>query len=275
VGAAFGLGFILGPALGGVLGSYGLRVPFIVAGCLTLVNWAYGWLILPESLDPANRRAFSWRRSNPIGSLLDLRRHPVAFGLAGSLFLLHIAHQVFPSTWVLYTSYRYDWSPKQTGLSLAVVGFMAALVQGGLTRVVVKRGNEPLVATVGLLIGSAALVAYGLATQGWMVYVILVLASAGGVAGPAIQAMISRGVGADEQGGVQGSLTSLTSVAGIIGPMLMTWLFGHFINPKAATQVPGAAFFFSAFLTLSALLWARRSFREMRADAAASRVESA
>lgn len=265
VGAAFGLGFILGPALGGVLGSYGLRVPFIVAGCLTLVNWAYGWLILPESLDPANRRAFSWRRSNPIGSLLDLRRHPVAFGLAGSLFLLHIAHQVFPSTWVLYTSYRYDWSPKQTGLSLAVVGFMAALVQGGLTRLVVKRGNEPLVATVGLLIGAVALVAYGLATQGWMVYVILVLASAGGVAGPAIQAMISRGVGADEQGGVQGSLTSLTSVAGIIGPMLMTWLFGHFISPKVPTQVPGAAFFFSAFLTLCALVWARRSFQGMSA----------
>lgn len=261
VGAAFGLGFILGPALGGLLGNVGLRVPFVVAGVLTLINWGYGWFVLPESLAPENRRAFSWARSNPVGSLLALRRYPLVFSLAGALFLLNLAHQVFPSTWVLYTGYRYGWNPFQTGLSLAVVGLMAGVVQGGLTRVVVKRGNEARVAVFGLTVMACSLVAYGFATKGWMVYVILVLASLGGVAGPAIQAMISRGVGADEQGGVQGSLSSLGSVAGIVGPPLATGLFGFFISDTAPVKVPGAAFFFSAILTCVALGLASRSFR--------------
>lgn len=261
VGAAFGLGFILGPALGGLLGGVSLRLPFWVAGVLTLINWAYGWFVLPESLAPENRRAFSWARSNPVGALLALRRYPVVLSLTGSLFLLHLGHQVFPSTWVLYTGYRYDWSPFQTGLSLAVVGLMAGAVQGGLTRVVVKRGNEPRVATFGLLVMVCALVGYGFATKGWMVYAILVVGSIGGVAGPAIQALISRGVGADEQGGVQGALASLASVAGIIGPPIATDLFGYFISPKAPVKIPGAAFFFSAILTVTALLLAARSFR--------------
>ena len=262
VGAAFGLGFILGPALGGTLGNYGLRVPFIVAGTLTLINWIYGWSVLPESLKPEHRRAFSWARSNPVGALLSLKRYPVVFGLAGSLFVLHVAHQVFPSTWVLYTGYRYAWTPAQTGLSLAVVGLMAALVQGGLTRVVIRRGNEVRVATIGLVIGAASLVAYGCATRGWMIYAILVLGSCGGVAGPAIQGLISRGVGPDEQGGVQGALGSLTSVAGIMGPPVATSLFGFFISPAAPVHLPGAAFFFSAALMVAALLMARHSLRK-------------
>ena len=261
VGAAFGLGFIAGPALGGLLGNMGLRVPFYVAGCLTLLNWFYGLLVLPESLAPVNRRVFSWGRSNPVGALMGLRRHPVVFGMTASYFAMHLAHQVFPSTWVLYTGYRYHWTVKQTGVSLAIVGLMAAIVQGLLTRVVVKKFGERRTALLGLTVVSLCYAAYGLATEGWMVYVILFVGSIGGVTGPAIQGIISRSVAANEQGGVQGSLTSLASVTGILGPPLATGLFSRFIDPSSSFQLPGAAFFFSALLSVVSLVLAARSFR--------------
>jgi len=262
IGAAFGLGFILGPALGGLLGDVGLRVPFVVAGGLTLLNWVYGLLVLPESLATQNRRAFSWARSNPIGALLDLRRYPMVFGLAGTYFLIHLAHQVLPATWVLYTSYRYHWTVGQTGASLAVVGLMAALVQGGLTRVVVRRIGEERAAVFGLAIAALAYAGYGLATEGWMIYAILVFGSLGGITGPAVQGLISRSVGANEQGGVQGSLTSLMSITGIIGPPIATRLFSYFIGESAPAHLPGAAFFFSSVLVVGAALLALRSFRK-------------
>jgi DHA1 family tetracycline resistance protein-like MFS transporter len=262
VGAAFGLGFIAGPALGGLLGNVGLRVPFLVAGGLTLLNWFYGLLILPEPLAPGNRRAFSWARSNPVGSLMALKRHPVVFGLAGTHFLTYLGHQVLPSTWVLYTGYRYGWGPKETGISLAVVGLMAAIVQGGLTKRIILQIGEQRAVVFGLIVAALAYAAYGLATQGWMIYGILIWASLGGVAGPAVQSLVSRGSGADEQGGVQGSLTSLGSVAGIIGPPVATGLFGFFISRKAPVQLPGIAFFFSAAITIVGTLLAVRSFRK-------------
>jgi MFS transporter, DHA1 family, tetracycline resistance protein len=260
IGAAFGIGFIAGPALGGVLGDIDLRLPFIVAGGLTLLNWLYGWFILPESLAPENRRAFSWGRANPVGSLLALRRHPVALALAGTYFLINVAHQVFPSTWVLYTSYRYHWSSREVGASLAIVGLMAGIVQGGLTRVVVKRMGEAKAIAFGMAVFVASFIAYGLATKGWMVYVILFVGSIGGVMGPSVQGLISRSVGADEQGSVQGSLASLASVAGIIGPPIATGLFAYFIGKDAPVYLPGAAFFFSALLIFCGWLLALRSF---------------
>jgi len=266
IGAAFGLGFIAGPALGGLLGNVGLRVPFMVAGGLTLLNWLYGWLVLPESLGTANRRAFCWLRANPIGSLLDLRRYPMVFGLTGTFFLVNLAHQALPSTWVLYTGYRYHWTVGQTGASLAIVGLMAAIVQGGLTRFIVPHLGEEKAATLGLSIAALSYVGYGLATQEWMIYAILIAGSFGGITGPAIQGLISRGVGANEQGGVQGSLTSLASVAGIIGPPIATGLFGHFIGSTAAIHLPGVAFFFSSVLVMAAMLLALRSFRKKRPE---------
>jgi DHA1 family tetracycline resistance protein-like MFS transporter len=261
IGAAFGLGFILGPALGGLLGNVGLRIPFLVAGGLTLVNWLYGWFVLPESLAPENRRRFSWGRSNPIGALLDLKRHPMALGLAGTYFLIYWAHQSLPAVWVLYTSYRYQWTVGQTGLSLAIVGLMAAIVQGGLTRVVVRRLGEQRSALLGLAVAALSYAGYGLAPRGWMIYAILVVGSLGGITGPAVQGLISRGAGADEQGGIQGSLTSLASVAGIIGPPIAAHLFGFFISSDAPIYLPGAAFFFSAALVAGAMVLAIRSFR--------------
>jgi DHA1 family tetracycline resistance protein-like MFS transporter len=266
IGAAFGIGFIFGPALGGWLGDYGLRVPFIAAGILTLVNWLYGLFILPESLKPENRRSFSFARSNPIGALLELRRHRLVLGLSVSYFISSLAHQVYPSIWVLYTGYRYGWDTKQTGLSLALVGLMAAIVQGGLARKLIPKLGERRAAIVGFAIMAIALTGYGLAPEGWIVYPIIVFGSLSGLAVPAIQGMISRTVGDNEQGGIQGSLTSLQSVAGALGPLLATAIFGFFISERAPAIVPGAPFFFSSALAVMAGFLAARSFRRNPAE---------
>jgi MFS transporter, DHA1 family, tetracycline resistance protein len=263
IGAAFGIGFIAGPALGGLIGNVGLRVPFIVAGILTLLNWLYGCFVLPESLAPTNRRKFTWGRSNPVGSLLHLRKYPMAMGLAGAHVLIHLAHQVLPSTWVLYTGYRYNWTVGQTGISLAIVGLTSVLVQVVLTPIIVRRLGESKTAVLGLGISALSYAGYGLAPYGWIIYVILAIGSLAGVTGPAILALISRTVGADEQGSVQGSLASLASVAAIIGIPTATALFGYFIREDAPIHLPGAAFFFSALLTVCAMLVAIRAVRQI------------
>ena len=261
IGAAFGLGFIIGPALGGLLGTYGMKVPFLAAGALTLLNWLYGLFVLPESLAPENRRTFSWARSNPVSSLLALRRFPSVIGLVATSFFFTLGHQVYPAIWVLYTSYRYGWDTRATGLSLAFVGVMAAIVQGGLTKPIVKRLGEVKTTLFGLLLGCLIYACYGLASQGWMLYACILVGSLSGVAGPAVQGLMSRNVAPDEQGGLMGSLTSLTSVAGILGPPLCTTLFGYFVSDKAPVHLPGAAFFMSAVLTLLALVLAIRALR--------------
>jgi len=268
IGAAFGAGFVFGPALGGLLGDIGLRWPFLVAGGLTLLNWLYGLIVLPESLPVERRRAFSWRRANPVGALLALRDHPVVFRLAGVFFLINLAHQVLPSTWVLYTTHRYGWSATQVGLSLAIVGVTAAIVQGGLTRVLVARMGERRTAMLGMSVAVLTYIGYGMATEGWMIYVILTLGALGMVTPPSLQGLISRNVGADEQGSVQGTLSSISSVAGIVGPPLATGMFGWFIGPKAPAPVPGAAFFFSSLLVMLAAVLAWRSFRRHPAEQA-------
>jgi DHA1 family tetracycline resistance protein-like MFS transporter len=217
--------------------------------------------VLPESLAPQNRRKFSWALSNPIGSLLGLRRYPVAYGLTGTFFLINLAHQALPSTWVLYTGERYHWTSRQVGISLAIVGLMAGIVQAGLTRFIVRRFGEARTAIFGLSVAVLNYAAYGLATQGWMIYAILIVGSVSSVTGPAVQGLISRNVGADEQGGVQGSLMSLTGVAGILGPPLATSLFAYYISKDAPIYLPGAAFLFGSLLLLVAMLLALISFK--------------
>lgn len=258
IGATFGLGFIAGPALGGLLGDIGLRLPFLVAAGMTLINWLYGLWVLPESLKPEHRRDFAWARSNPVGALLALRRYPVVFGLAVMFFLLHVAQTSLHSTWVLYTGHRYGWTVGQTGLSLAVVGASAMIVQGGLVRRIIPRIGEARGIIVGLSINAMAMTGYGLATEGWMVYAILACGALGGIAGPSAQGMISRRVQANEQGSVQGALSSLASVAGIVGPPLATSLFGYFVREDAILHLPGAPFFTASVLILVALLVAGR-----------------
>ncbi len=263
VGAAFGIGFIAGPALGGLLGERDLRLPFIVAGTLTMMNWLYGYFILPESLAPENRRKFAWGRSNPVGALLAFRNHPAALRLAATYFLMNLAHQALPGTWVLYTAYRYSWTPFQTGLSLAVVGLTGGIVQAGLTRVVVARFGERRTILVGMAISILAYIGYGSATHGWMLFVILAFGSLAGVTMPTVQSVISRQVGADEQGGVQGALASLGSITGILGPAIVSFLFSYFISPRAPAHLPGMPYFFSAALMTVAIFTTVKALQQI------------
>jgi DHA1 family tetracycline resistance protein-like MFS transporter len=270
VGAAFGLGFIIGPAVGGLLGNINLRLPFFVsAGCL-VVNGLYGAFVLPESLPPERRRAFEWKRANPIGGLALLRRFHGIGGLAGMQFLYLFGSLMLQSTWVLYTGYRYGWGPQQVGLSLMFVGVASAAVQGGLVKPILGRLGEKRGLVVGLLLSAFAMTGYGLATKGWMIYVMVVFGAFGGIAGPAAQSLITRQVPADEQGAVQGVLASLGSLAGIFGPPLAAWSFGACVAPDTWLHLPGVAFFESAGLFLVALALALRAFQTGGADVQAA-----
>ncbi len=261
LGACFGVGFIFGPALGGVLGQYGLRVPFLAAAALNLCNTLYGFFVLPESHARANRRPFDWSRINPLASLRALARFPVVLGLTATIALDRIAHDSLPSTWVLFTTYRFNWTPWQNGLSLTLVGIMFALVSGGLTGKVVGKLGERRALIFGFCVSALGYLLYGLATQGWMLYAIIAATSIGGVAGAAIMALVTKLVPANEQGALQGALGSVQSVAAIIGPLMATGLFGYFTSPHAPVQLPGAAFLASSLLVVIAIVLAVRSAR--------------
>lgn len=264
VATAFGVGFIIGPALGGIIGGeFGPRAPFIVAAVLTLINWLYGYFILPESLAAENRRPFSWQKANPVGSLTALGRYPVVLGLTGTIVLISLAQQGLQSTWVLYTTYRFNWTPTQNGLSLAMFGIVSIVVQLWLLRLLIPRLGERRAMLVGLLSNAIGFLLYGLATQGWMMYVIMVITALSFLTGPAAQGLISRQVSAREQGLVQGALTSLVALSGIFGPLLATSLFAHFTSPAVEPHIPGIAFFTGAALTLGGLLLAVRAFRRI------------
>ncbi len=260
IGAAFGLGFIIGPLVGGVVSAhYGLRAPFFVAAGMAFLNWLYGYFILPESLAPENRRPFDWKRANPVGSLLNLRRYPVVLSLAGALMAIYLAGHANHSTWTYITMKKFAWDSEMVGYSLAFVGLLTGIVQGGLTRVVIPRfGSKPSL-YFGLAMYLIGFVLFAFATQGWMMFAFMVPFALGGFAGPALQGIISNQVPANEQGELQGSLTSLIAVTSIIGPLLMTWLFSWFTSPKAPVQFAGAPFLMGAFLTLASLLLAVRT----------------
>jgi DHA1 family tetracycline resistance protein-like MFS transporter len=261
VGAAFGLGFIFGPAIGGVLGHFGPRVPFFVSAGIVLVNWLYGLLVLPESLSRENRRPFSMLQANPLGGLLRLREYPMVAGLAMAFMFAALAQRGLESVWVLYTQFRYGWGELQNGLALALVGLMAAVVQGYLVRHVVRRVGERKTVVWGLLIASAGFILYGLATQGWMLMTMIAVGSLGGVAGPAIQALVTGSVLPTEQGAVQGMLTSLLSLTSIFAPLIATQLFAYFTGPSAPLHLPGAPFFVGSLFMILALATVLRAFR--------------
>jgi len=275
VGAAFGVGFVVGPLLGGFLGEFRghptLRLPFYVAACCVAANWLYGAFVLPESLPPEKRRPFSWKRANPVGSLLFLRRHKGVLDLAGTYFIFNFGQVMLQSIWVLYTGYRYGWNTRQVGLSLALVGIMAIIVQLRLVRPILARTGEKRGLILGLLISSLIMACYGLAGRGWMIYALIPLGALGGIAGPAGQALLTKHVPADEQGALQGSLAGLVSLSSIFAPLLSTWSFGAFIAPTSRFKLPGIAFFESSILIMVALLLALASFR---ADAAAGRASA-
>lgn len=261
IGACFGVGFILGPALGGLLGSYGLRVPFMAAAGLNLLNALYGFFVLPESHARENRRPFDWKRANPLASLQGLTRYPVVLGLTAVIALERIAHDSLPSVWVLYTTYRFNWTELENGLSLTLVGIMFAIVSAGLTGKMVKKLGERKAIILGLIVGSISFLVYGLATKGWMMYAMIVLGSIGGIGGAAIQSLITKMVSASEQGAVQGVISSIQAVAAIIGPLMATNLFAYFTSPAAPVHLPGAAFIASSILVAISAMLAIRSAR--------------
>jgi DHA1 family tetracycline resistance protein-like MFS transporter len=266
VGMAFGLGFIAGPAIGGLLGGMGVRVPFYAAAAVAFVNFAYGALLVPESHKQENRGEFRWQTINPLSTFALLRKYPLVASLAGGLVWFSLSNSFLQSNWVLYTAYRFHWSVTMNGWSLTAVGLSVAIVQGGLIRLILPKLGERRAIVFGMVVNTAAMLAYGLATAGWMMFVILICAAIGGIAGPAVQAQVSKQVPPQEQGSMQGSLASLQSLTGIAGPLLSNGLFGFFTSPVAPMQIPGIAFLVGAVCSLIALVLIIRVFAK-HADA--------
>jgi DHA1 family tetracycline resistance protein-like MFS transporter len=261
VGAAFGVGFVLGPAIGGIAGDIDPRLPFWIAAGLTLANFAYGLLVLPESLPAARRMAFSWRRANPMGSLRLLSEHRTLMGLAAVVFLSHLAHVVLPVVTVLYTSYRYGWDNKTMGLTLAAVGIASGVVQAGLIKPAIRRLGERATLIVGLVCGVAGFALYGFASTGAMFWAGIPVLALWGMGSAASMGLMSRLVSGSEQGQLQGANASLMALAGLLGPSLFSQTFARFIAPDAAWHLPGAPFLLAAALLAAATALAWRSTR--------------
>jgi MFS transporter, DHA1 family, tetracycline resistance protein len=272
LGAAFGIGFIIGPALGGFLGHLHIRLPFWIAAGLSLINFCYGYFVLPESLPKEKRSArFDWRHANPFGAVVLLRRYPQVFGLAAVFFLINLAQFSLNSTYVLYTDYRYGWGPQAVGFTLGLVGLCSGLVQAVLVRRLMPRLGERRMILAGLTLCIVGYVFFGFASIGWIFLLGIPFLSLGGLAGPPAQSMMTHQVDAHEQGRLQGALTSLASLAGIFGPALFANIFALFISDHAPVQhLPGAAFVLAALLLFASALIAVRVMRRMPAEAPAA-----
>jgi DHA1 family tetracycline resistance protein-like MFS transporter len=259
IGAAFGFGFITGPAIGGLLGEIDIHLPFFVAGLLCFADAVFGYFVMPESLDEAHRKEFSWRRANPIGALREVGRYGSVMGLMAIFLLAAFANRVSEMTWVLWTTYRFHWTSFEIGLSLAMVGVMFVVGQGGMTRVLVPRLGERRSIIMGLSVAALGMLAYAFVTRGWMVYPLMVFGMFGWtVAQPAVQGLMSRSVPPNEQGLLQGAMSSMMNLTSIIGPPIWTGLFGYFVSSAAPVIFPGAAFLASAVIFGMALVLAIR-----------------
>lgn len=266
IGAAFGVGFIIGPVIGGLLGSWHLRAPFWFAAGLALLNFLYGWFVLPESLPKEKRTPrFDWSHANPIGSLGMLRRFPQVFGLAAVVLIANLAHYVYPSVFVLFAEYQYQWNEKQVSWVLALVGVFSVIVQAVLVGRIVPKLGERRTLLFGLACGVVGFVIYGFAGAGWMFLAGLPISALWGLAGPATQALITRQVSADAQGRVQGALMSLVSLAGIFAPLMFAGIFGLFIGERAPLHLPGAPWLLAASWLFVGLLIGWRYAKSPRA----------
>ena len=261
LGAAFGFGFIIGPAVGGLLGTIEPRLPFWFAGALSLANAAYGLFVLPESLPIERRAPFRWRGANPIGSLTLLRSHPELLGLSAAYFLYFIAHEVLPSSFVLYSTYRYGWTEREVGFFMAGIGVCGMIVQAGLAQPAVRRLGERRVLLGGLICGAIAFTLYGLVPRGALLSLGVPLQSLWGLSSVAAQGLMTRRVDASSQGQLQGATASLRGIGGMIGPGLFTLTFAHFIGADAARHLPGAPFFLAAGLLVASMAIAARVTR--------------
>jgi DHA1 family tetracycline resistance protein-like MFS transporter len=267
IGAAFGTGFVLGPALGSLVSTWGIRAPFYAAAALCLLNCLYGFFLLPESLSKDNRRAFDWKRANPLGSLKFLGSHPEIGALAFGFFLIYLGAQSVQGNWAFFVEYRFQWTKAMVGISLTVVGVLIMAVQAGLTRVIVpKLGNERSI-YLGLSLYTLGLVLFALASQTWMMYAFLVPYCMGGLCGPSLQSVISGHVQPNQQGELQGTLTSLMSLTTVIGPLIMNGAFSYFTSTKTPIHFPGIHFCIGALCMLLSILIIKRVLsREKKED---------
>lgn len=259
IGAAFGIGFILGPVIGGFLGQYGSRVPFFAAAALAFLNFIYGYFILPESLKPENRRPFNWKRANPLGTLLRARRYPVLLSLLGALVFVYIAAHANQSTWSYIMIDKFNWDARMIGISLGWVGLTVGLVQGVLTRFIIPKLGQIRSIYIGLALNAFGFLLFAFSTQSWMIFVFMIPFALGGIAGPALQGIMSNQVPSNEQGELQGTLASMVSLTSIIGPLLMTNLFSYFTKPNAPIHFAGAPFLAGSILSLTSAILAWRT----------------
>lgn len=258
IGAAFGLGFIIGPGLGGLLGEYGSRAPFIAAGTLALINAVFGWFAIPETLSVGNRRPFEWSRANPFRALLRLRRIPAVGGLVMVMFVYTIANYVYPAVWSFYGIERFGWNARTVGLSLMYYGFMAAIVQGVLIRPILRWIGERRTAFLGFAFTILGMTILGFIKDGFWVFALMPITAFGVIVGPALQGMSANRVSDSEQGELQGVISSVNGIAMIISPLAMTGLFRIFTREEAAIYLPGAPFLLGALLTLVAMVMLAR-----------------
>ncbi|WEF35005.1 MFS transporter [Pseudoduganella chitinolytica] len=262
IGAAFGLGFIAGPMLGGLLGGIDLHLPFYVAAALSAANFAYGWFFVPESLPHAQRGKFRLTRVNPLAGLIKLARRQEIRGLVIVYTLMTLAQMMLHSTWVLYTNFRFGWTPSQNGLALFCVGVAAAVVQAGLLGVFIRKFGEVRLSLLGLTSGAITYVLYGLATEGWMMYVFILCNLLAFAAGPALQGIVSKSTPAAEQGELMGSLQSIGSVGVILMPLAGGVLLGEVSHLPPTDWRIGVTFFVSAAMQAVAIVVARKYFRD-------------
>ncbi len=261
LGAAFGLGFIIGPVLGGLLGQFGPRIPFYAAAVLCLLNFIYGYFVVPETLSKDLRRPFNWKRANPIGAFKHIKSYPIILPLIFCIFLINIASNAVQSTWSYYTMEKFQWDESAVGLSLGFMGVLLMIVQAGLIRVIIPRVGTNNAICLGILLYIISFPLFGFATEGWMLYAISIPYVFAGLAVPSIQSYISDKIPANEQGQIQGGITSVISLTAIIGPVIMTNLFSYFSNKSTGTYFPGAPFLLSCVLCIIALIIALRYFR--------------
>jgi MFS transporter, DHA1 family, tetracycline resistance protein len=252
LGAAFGLGFVLGPAIGGILGDIDLHYPFWAAAAMSLINFGYGYFVLPESHKPENRTAFTWSKANPMSSLRLLLSDRNLWSFGSAIFLSQLAHTVLPSIYVLYAGYRYGWGPAEMGWLLASVGISSVIVQGGLVKPVVKAIGERASALVGLIAGGIALIWYGTASEGWLVWLGVPFGAFWGLFNATSQAIMSKSVSAADQGKLQGANTSILALANILGPLLFAFAFARGIDPNLNWNLPGLGFWLAGAILFAA-----------------------
>ena len=266
IGAGFGVGFIAGPLVGGLAAELGTRAPFFFAAALAMVNFAYGAVVLPETLARESRRRFDWRRANPFGAARQIMSMPMVAWFFVAMFLFDLAHHSYPAIWSFYVKEAFAWTNAEIGLSLAIVGISFAVAQGWLIRVVIPRMGEVSTAFWGFVVSTAGLVLFGIATEGWMLYAIIPFTGLGALITPAMTALMSRRVPADAQGELQGALAAVLGVTLIISPVLMTQIFGYFTNESAPVRLPGAPFLGAAVLMALALVPFGFGVRRMACD---------